>query len=51
MKFSLDIKNNRPDLIKSSQTVLKKDDIVYPGVTEEVCVPELEKTSGMWIFT
>ena len=52
-------KNNRPDLtplIKSSQTVgkvLKKDDIViyestvYPGVTEEVCVPELEKTSGM----
>ena len=52
-------KNNRPDLtplIKSSQTVgkvLKKDDIViyestvYPGVTEEVCVPELEKTSSM----
>lgn len=52
-------KNNRPDLtplIKSSQTVgkvLKKDDIViyestvYPGVTEEVCVPELENTSGM----
>jgi UDP-N-acetyl-D-glucosamine/UDP-N-acetyl-D-galactosamine dehydrogenase len=50
---------NRPDLtplIKSSQTigkVLKKDDIViyestvYPGVTEEVCVPELEKESGM----
>ena len=50
---------NRPDLtplIKSSQTigkVLKKDDIViyestvYPGVTEEVCVPQLEKESGM----
>jgi UDP-N-acetyl-D-galactosamine dehydrogenase len=52
-------KNSKPDLtplIKSSQTVgkvLKKDDIViyestvYPGVTEEVCVPELEKVSGM----
>ena len=52
-------RNNKPDLtplIKSSQTVgkvLKKDDIViyestvYPGVTEEVCVPELEKTSGL----
>lgn len=51
--------SNRPDLtplIKSSQaigSVLKKDDIViyestvYPGVTEEVCVPELEKISGM----
>lgn len=51
--------SNRPDLtplIKSSQMlgkVLKKDDIViyestvYPGVTEEVCVPELEKESGM----
>lgn len=50
---------NRPDLtplIKSSQMigkVLQKDDIViyestvYPGVTEEVCVPELESTSGM----
>ena len=50
---------NRPDLtplIKSSQTigkVLKRDDIViyestvYPGVTEEVCVPQLEKVSGM----
>lgn len=50
--------SNRPDLsplIKSSQTigeVLKKNDIViyestvYPGVTEEVCVPELEKVSG-----
>jgi len=51
--------SNRPDLtplIKSSQTigkVLKKDDIViyestvYPGVTEEVCVPQLEDSSGM----
>jgi UDP-N-acetyl-D-galactosamine dehydrogenase len=51
--------SNRPDLtplIKSSQTVgkvLKKDDIViyestvYPGVTEEVCVPQLEATSGL----
>ena len=51
--------SNRPDLtplIKSSQTigkVLKKDDIViyestvYPGVTEEVCVPQLERESGM----
>jgi len=50
---------NEPDLtplIKSSQavgTVLKKGDIViyestvYPGVTEEVCVPELEKASGL----
>ena len=52
-------KNNKPDLtplVKSSQTigkVLKQDDIViyestvYPGVTEEVCVPELEKISGL----
>ena len=52
-------KNNKPDLtplIKSSQTigkVLKKDDIViyestvYPGMTEEVCVPELERASGL----
>ena len=50
---------NEPDLtplIKSSQSVgkvLKKGDIViyestvYPGVTEEVCVPELEKVSGL----
>ena len=48
-----------PDLIplkKSSETVgglLKKDDIViyestvYPGATEEVCVPILEKKSGL----
>lgn len=52
-------RNNRPDLtplVKSSQSVgkvLKKGDIViyestvYPGVTEDVCVPELEKTSGL----
>ncbi len=52
-------KDNRPDLtplIKSSQSigkVLKKGDIViyestvYPGVTEEVCVPEIERVSGL----
>ncbi|MEJ6791723.1 MAG: nucleotide sugar dehydrogenase [Lacinutrix sp.] len=52
-------KNNRPiltPLIKSSQTIgsiLKKGDIViyestvYPGVTEDECVPVLEKTSGL----
>ncbi|EKT3956147.1 nucleotide sugar dehydrogenase [Flavobacterium psychrophilum] len=52
-------KNNKPDLTplyKSSETVgqvLKKGDIViyestvYPGVTEEECVPVLEKTSGL----
>ncbi len=51
--------NNEPDLtpiIKSTEsiaTILKKDDIViyestvYPGVTEEVCVPILEKISGL----
>lgn len=51
--------SNRPDLtplVKSSQMiakVLKKDDIViyestvYPGVTEEICVPELENASNM----
>ncbi len=50
---------NRPDmtpLIKASQTVgqvLKKGDIViyestvYPGATEEVCVPVIEKISGL----
>lgn len=49
---------NRPDLtplVNASQTVgqvLKKGDIViyestvYPGATEEVCVPVLEKISG-----
>lgn len=52
-------KNNRPDLTplyKSSESVgeiLKKGDIViyestvYPGVTEEQCVPVLEKFSGL----
>ncbi|ANH80938.1 UDP-N-acetyl-D-galactosamine dehydrogenase [Niabella ginsenosidivorans] len=52
-------KNNRPDLTplyKASETVgkvLKKGDIViyestvYPGVTEEECVPVLEKVSGL----
>lgn len=52
-------KNNRPDLTplyKASETVgsvLKKGDIVvyestvYPGVTEDECVPVLEKASGL----
>jgi len=52
-------KNNRPDLTplyKSSETVgrvLKKGNIViyestvYPGVTEEECVPVLEQVSGL----
>ncbi len=52
-------KNNRPDLTplyKSSETVgkvLKKGDIVvyestvYPGLTEEECVPVLERVSGL----
>jgi UDP-N-acetyl-D-glucosamine/UDP-N-acetyl-D-galactosamine dehydrogenase len=52
-------KNKRPDLtplIKASETIgkiLKKDDIViyestvYPGATEEDCVPVLEKFSGL----
>ena len=52
-------KNNRPvltPLLKASETVgnvLKKGDIViyestvYPGVTEDECVPVLEKTSGL----
>jgi UDP-N-acetyl-D-galactosamine dehydrogenase len=50
---------NRPDLtalLKASETagrVLKKGDIViyestvYPGVTEEKCIPVLEKISGL----
>ena len=50
---------NRPDmtpLVKASETVgaaLKKGDIViyestvYPGATEEVCVPVLERLSGL----
>lgn len=52
-------KNNRPDLTplyKSSATVgqvLKQGDVViyestvYPGVTEEECVPVLERVSGL----
>lgn len=52
-------KHKRPDLTplyKSSETVakvLKKNDIViyestvYPGVTEEECVPVLERVSGL----
>ncbi|GGW22035.1 nucleotide sugar dehydrogenase [Arenibacter certesii] len=52
-------KNNRPDLTplyKSSESVakvLKKDDIViyestvFPGATEDECVPVLEKHSGL----
>ncbi|MCQ9638289.1 nucleotide sugar dehydrogenase [Chryseobacterium sp. WG14] len=52
-------KHNRPDLTplyKSSETVAKvlsKGDIViyestvYPGATEEECIPVLEKVSGM----
>lgn len=50
---------HRPDLtplVKASQTVgsvLKKGDVViykstvFPGATEEICVPELEKASGL----
>lgn len=52
-------KHNRPDLtplVKASETVgriLKKGDIViyestvYPGVTEDECVPVLERVSGL----
>ena len=52
-------KNNRPDLtplVKASESigkVIKKGDIViyestvYPGCTEEDCVPVIEKVSGM----
>jgi UDP-N-acetyl-D-galactosamine dehydrogenase len=52
-------KNNRPDLtplVKASETigkVIKKGDIViyestvYPGCTEDDCVPVIEKISGM----
>ncbi len=52
-------KNNKPDLTplyRASETVgkvLKKNDIViyestvYPGATEEECVPVLEKISGL----
>ena len=50
---------NRPDLtplIKSSQTVAEVigsgdvivyESTVYPGVTEDVCIPEVEKVSGL----
>ena len=52
-------KGNRPDLslvlnaTTSVSTILKKGDIVifestvYPGVTEDICVPILEKNSGL----
>lgn len=52
-------KANRPDmtpLVKASETVgkaLKRGDVViyestvYPGATEEVCVPALERCSGL----
>lgn len=52
-------KNNRPDLTplyKASETVgkvIKKGDIViyestvYPGATEDDCIPVVEKTSGL----
>tara|TARA_B100000989_G_scaffold297916_1_gene285245 strand:+ start:16079 stop:17350 length:1272 start_codon:yes stop_codon:yes gene_type:complete len=52
-------KANRPDLnplvnsTMSIGSVLKKEDIViyestvYPGVTREICVPALEKSSGL----
>ncbi|MDR1738692.1 MAG: nucleotide sugar dehydrogenase, partial [Candidatus Symbiothrix sp.] len=52
-------RNNRPDLTplyKASETVgkvIKRDDIVvyestvYPGVTEDECIPVIEKTSGL----
>tara|TARA_B110001450_G_C17612435_1_gene477823 strand:- start:51 stop:1328 length:1278 start_codon:yes stop_codon:yes gene_type:complete len=52
-------KNNTPDLgplVKASEAIakfLKQDDIViyestvYPGATEEVCVPVLENQSGL----
>ncbi|MDA9353005.1 nucleotide sugar dehydrogenase [Gammaproteobacteria bacterium] len=52
-------KNNSPDLTPLLQasiavgSVLKKEDIViyestvYPGVTRDICVPQLEKSSGL----
>ncbi|PUE17937.1 nucleotide sugar dehydrogenase [Limnohabitans sp. WS1] len=55
--------DKRPDftpLIKASQTVgraLKPGDVViyestvYPGATEEICVPELERASGLQFNT
>ncbi|EMS77635.1 nucleotide sugar dehydrogenase [Desulfotignum phosphitoxidans] len=56
-------KNNRPDLtplIRASETVgnvISKGDIiiyestVYPGATEEDCIPVVEKTSGLTFNT
>ena len=56
-------KNNKPDLtplIAASETVskvLKKNDIViyestvYPGATEEICIPVLERDSGLLFNT
>ncbi|MFN2436904.1 MAG: nucleotide sugar dehydrogenase [Desulfotignum sp.] len=56
-------KNNRPDLtplVKASETVgkvISKGDIiiyestVYPGATEEDCIPVVEKTSGLTFNT
>ena len=56
-------KNHRPvltPLIKASETVgsvLKKGDVVvyestvYPGATEEMCIPVLEKVSGLQFNT
>ena len=56
-------KNNRPDLtplVKASEAigqVLKKEDTViyestvYPGVTEDECVPVLERISGLQFNT
>lgn len=55
--------NNRPNLsalIQASETigtVISKDDIVvyestvYPGVTEEECIPRIEEVSGMKLNT
>ena len=52
-------KTNKPDLnilkkaTKNIGTILKKNDIiiyestVYPGLTEEICIPILEKFSGL----
>jgi UDP-N-acetyl-D-glucosamine/UDP-N-acetyl-D-galactosamine dehydrogenase len=56
-------KNNRPDLtplIRASETagkIISKGDIiiyestVYPGATEEDCIPVVEKTSGLTFNT
>jgi len=56
-------KANRPDLnplIQASEIVgrlLKPGDVViyestvYPGCTEEVCIPILERESGLWYLT